>query len=493
MNASTPAAPSSKPARRTSAKGDELVRTADLNPYFRNPRVGNVPLIVESLRAHGQYKPLVVNRGTHTGRPNEVLAGNHLLRAGLEIGLDKMLVHWLDVDDDEAAAIVLVDNRASDKGGYDNVLLAELLEGVPTLDGTGYSEADLRRLLNGLGEGDEEGLTDPDAVPALPGGRRVKTKPGDVYLLGKHRLVCGDSQLVDTLRLATGGAEADALWTDPPYGVDYVGKTKDALTIANDGREGLPALLHNLFTAAKVVLRPGAPVYVAAPPGPDVLDFLVALRTTGFLVRQTLVWVKNAMVLGRSDYQYKHEPVILAEPVDGPVDPLELPDVSQAPADVSRETSEPAPGEPTLDEAGVTAVDGEPLQHEPLLYGFTPAAKGSGRLGRGGAQWYGDNKQTTVFEVPKPSASREHPTMKPTDLIVAQLRNSTVRGDLVLDLCGGSGSTLIAAHRLGLLAAIVEIEPAYCDVICRRWQEFSGVMPILESTGAPVDFVPKAA
>lgn len=488
MAASTPTESEAKPPRAAAAKAAVLVRTADLNAYFRNPRVGNVPLIVESLRSHGQYKPLVVNRGTKTGRPNEVLAGNHLLRAGQKIGLDKMLVHWLDVDDDEAAAIVLVDNRASDKGGYDNVLLAELLQDVPTLDGTGYSEADLRRLLNGLDEGEEEGLTDPDAVPDVPGGRRVKTKPGDVYLLGKHRLVCGDGQLVDTLRLATGGAEADAMWTDPPYGVDYVGKTKEALTIKGDGKSGLAELLHNLFTAAKVVLRPGAPVYVAHA-DTERMTFERALRETGYLYRQTLIWVKNTLVLGRSDYQFRHEPVLELEVLEGPVDPLE----PEAPAaDVSRETFEPAPGEPALEEAGVDAIDGEPLTHEPVLYGFTPASKGSGRLGRGGEQWYGGNKQTTVFEIPKPAASREHPTMKPTDLIVAQLRNSTVRGQLVLDLCAGSGSTLIAAHRIGLLAALVELEPAYCDVICRRWQEFSGVMPILERTGEPVDFVPKA-
>jgi site-specific DNA-methyltransferase (adenine-specific) len=217
-----------------------------------------------------------------------------------------------------------------------------------------------------------------------------------------------------------------------------------------------------------------------------------ALRETGYLYRQTLIWVKNTLVLGRSDYQYKHEPILELENLEGAIDPLEP---SSPAADVSRETTEPAPGEPVLDAAALAAVDGdaEPLQHAPVLYGFTPGVKGAGRLGRGGEQWYGGNKQTTVFEFPKPAASREHPTMKPTDLIVAQLRNSTVRGQLVLDHCAGSGSTLIAAHRIGLVAALVELEPDYCDVICRRWQEFSGVMPILERTGEAVDFVPKGA
>lgn len=435
----------------------ELVQTSTLEPYFRNPRVGNVPLIVESLKAHGQYKPLIVNIGSLTGRPREVLAGNHLMQAGLQLGLEKMLVHWLDVDDDEAARIVLVDNRASDKGGYDSEALAGLLVDLDGLAGTGYSDGDLSRLLAGLEEHEQDGLTDPDAVPAAP--VNPVTVPGDVWLLGPHRLVCGDSTQVDVVRLAAGDDEIDAMWTDPPYGVDYVGKTKEALTIQNDGKAGLALLLRDAFTAALTVLRPGAPCYIAAPPGPLLLEFYAGLADTEYDIRQILVWVKNALVLGRSDYQYKHEFVLEAE----------VPD-----PDVSRETSN-------------DDDDAEPSTHEPVLYGFTPGGKG--RLGRGGPAWYGNNKQTTVFEVPKPSASRDHPTMKPVQLIVDQLRNSVARKGSVLDLFGGSGSTLLAAHRLNLVAHLVELDPRFCDVICRRYQEHTGVMPILERTGDGVTFV----
>ena len=441
----------------------ELVKTSTLAPYFRNPRVGNVPLIVESLKAHGQYKPIIVNRGSLTGRPNEVLAGNHLLQAGLQMGMEKMLVHWLDVDDDEAARIVLVDNRASDKGGYDPEALAGLLVDLDGLAGTGYSDGDLSRLLAGLEAGEQEGLNDPDAVPGVP--VNPITVEGDVWLLGPHRLVCGDSTQVDVIRLAADGEELDAMWTDPPYGVEYTGKTKDALKIQNDGKAGLEALLLDAFTAALTVLRPGAPCYVAHS-DTERMTFEGALREVGYLVRQNLVWVKNAMVLGRSDYQYKHEPIL----------EVEAPDPDAVDGDVSRETS--------ADE------EAEPLQHEPLIYGFTPGAKG--RLGRGGPAWYGNNKQTTVFEIAKPSASREHPTMKPVELIVQQLRNSVARKGSVLDLFAGSGSTLIAAHRLGLVARLVELEPQYCDVICRRYQEHTGVMPILERTGEGVTFVSEA-
>lgn len=432
----------------------ELVDASSLEPYYRNPRVGNVALIVDSLKAHGQYKPIIVNRGTKTGRPREVLAGNHLLQAGLQLGMQQMLVHWLDVDDDEAARIVLVDNRASDKGGYDAEALAGLLVDLDGLQGTGYSDGDLSRLLAGLEVGEQDGLTDPDAVPGAP--VVPITAPGDVWLLGPHRLVCGDSTQVDVVAKAAGGTEIDAMWTDPPYGVDYVGKTKDALTIKNDGKDGLGVLLRDAFTAALTVLRPGAPCYVAHS-DTERVTFEGALRDVGYLVRQNLIWVKNAMVLGRSDYQYKHEPILEAEAPD--------------------------PAEPETDDDAV-------LTHEPLLYGFAPGGKG--RLGRGGPAWYGNNKQTTVFEVPKPSASREHPTMKPVELIVQQLRNSVARKGSVLDLFAGSGSTLIAAHRLNLVARLVELDPRFCDVICRRYQEHTGVMPILERTGDGVTFVSEA-
>lgn len=155
----------------------------------------------------------------------------------------RMLVHLIDVDDDEAARIVLVDNRASDKGSYDLEGLAGLLGDLSDLDGTGYSDADLTRLLNGLEIGDGVGLTDPDAVPAPP--IVPISQPGDVWLLARHRLVCGDARDVDVLQQAAGGLSApiDALWTDPPYGVDYVGKTKEKLTIKNAGAAGLEQLL----------------------------------------------------------------------------------------------------------------------------------------------------------------------------------------------------------------------------------------------------------
>jgi hypothetical protein len=219
-----------------------------------------------------------------------------------------------------------------------------------------------------------------------------------------------------------------------PYGVEYVGKGRDALTINNDGRDlgQLEDLLAESFGATTTSSAPGAAVYVAAPAGPATLPFAKVLADLGWW-RQTLVWVKDAFVLGHSDYHYRHE----------------------------------------------------------VIYsGYVPGV--DGRRGRGGAGWYGDNAADSVLEVPRPRVNKEHPTMKPVALVERCLANSTRRGDTVLDPFGGSGSTLIACHQTGRVARLIELDPRYVDVICRRYQEGTGTLPVLESTGEAVDFTQPA-
>jgi DNA modification methylase len=199
----------------------------------------------------------------------------------------------------------------------------------------------------------------------------------------------------------------------PPYGVSYEGKTKARLRIQGDGADGLRRLLDASLAAADAVLTPGSPLYVCAPGGSLALVFGVAFAGAGWELRQTLVWVKDSMVLGHSDYHYRHEQI---------------------------------------------------------LYGYKP---GEARLGRGGPGWHGDDSQTTVFEFDRPRASREHPTMKPPQLVEACLRNSSRRREIVLDPFAGSGSTLIAAERLGRRARLIELDPRYCDVIVSRYERFT--------------------
>lgn len=401
-----------------------------LQHYGKNPRHGDVDLIAESLRVNGQYRPVVVN-----SRTSEVLAGNHTLRAAKHLGWTEIAATFVDADEDQAARIVLVDNRANDVATYDDTALAGLLEdlGAGSLEGTGFSDGDLSALLAGIAD-EPVALTDQDDVPDLPADEPV-SQLGDVWELGPHRLLCGDSTDAGAVALMLDGDAPDCVWTDPPYGVSYVGKTADALTIQNDGKADLPELLLGAFSTLAAVCRPGAPVYVAHA-DTERIAFETAMLSAGLIVRQNLIWVKNTMVLGRSDYHYKHEPVLEGE---------------------------------------VPSDDEEGAAHEPVLYGFTDGA--SGRLGRGGARWSGDNKQTTVFEVPKPPRNAEHPTMKPTELIVKMLRNSCAAGGIVLDLFGGSGSTLIAAHSLRMHARLVELDPRYVDVICRRYQQHTGITP----------------
>lgn len=206
------------------------------------------------------------------------------------------------------------------------------------------------------------------------------------------------------------------MWTDPPYGVDYIGKTKDALTIDNDSRGELVELLARAFSAADTVLAPGAVLYVAHPAGPLSIVFGQSFLRRRWVLRQTLVWVKNAFVLGRQDYHYRHEPI---------------------------------------------------------LYGVKPGATSGSRIGDR-AHWHADDAQDSVFEIDRPSASRDHPTMKPTELIRRCLLNSTKRGQVVLDPFLGSGSTLLACEEIGRRCIGLELEPKYCDVVVRRWEEFTG-------------------
>lgn len=422
---------------------DSLFPVAELRHYHRNARTHADAVLRDSLLANGQYKALVVNRGSLTGRPNEVLAGNGTLAVLRDLGEASAACSWVDVDDDAAARIVLVDNRASDLAGYDDALLAELLAEVPDLTGTGFLEEDRQALLAGFGDA-PVALTDVDDAPDAPPAEAALSRRGDVWQLGPHRLLVGQAEDAAAVALMLDGDQPDVVWTDPPYGVNYVGGTEEALTILNDDSAALPAMLLGAYETIAAVCRPGAPVYVAHADS-ERLIFEGAMRQAGLIFRQNLVWVKNALVMGRSDYHYRHEPVLEAE----------------------------VPGD-------------EPLTHEPLLYGFTPG--GEGRLGRGGPAWHGDNKSSTVFEVAKPKRSGEHPTMKPVELIEAMLRNSLPPGGLVLDLFAGSGSTLITAHHMKARAAVVELDPRYADVICRRWQEHTGVVPIRQSTGKAVDF-----
>jgi len=264
-------------------------------------------------------------------------------------------------------------------------------------------------------------LEDPDAVPDTA---PAITVPGDVWLLGPHRLLCGDSTVPTDLERVMDGAKADMVWTDPPYGVSYVGGTADAMTIENDSLDAddLEEMLVAAFAAALAVSAPGASWWVATPGmAAPMFAFCRALHDLG-IWRHQVIWVKDRFALGRADYH---------------------------------------------------------ARHEQLLYGWAPG---------GHHHPTGDRTQDTIWEFPKPARNDVHPTMKPVALIERAINNHTDQGDLVLDPFGGSGSTLIASHQTGRVARLIELDPRYCDVICRRYQQATGDKPIAEATGRPHDF-----
>ena len=285
------------PASRTDqaptplARGLETttVATSSLDLYPGNPRRGDVDAIKKSLEVNGQYRPLVVSR-----RTRQVLAGNHTLTAARELGWTEIAVVLLDVDDEQARRIVLVDNRTADLAENDSAALLGLLDSLDGLDGTGYDERAIDELLDEL----EPPPLEEDDVPPPPAEPR--TEPGQVLALGGHLVACGDARDPDLYKALLRDEAARILWTDPPYGVDYEGKTRAKLRLAGDGPEGLGELLRDSFAQIDRALAPGAPLYIAHPAGAQSFAFTDAFRSQSWLLRQTLIWRKPSLVMGRS-------------------------------------------------------------------------------------------------------------------------------------------------------------------------------------------------
>jgi DNA modification methylase len=384
----------------------ELRSLDTVKPYPCNPRSNDaaVQAVANSIRAFGWRNPIVVDED------GVILAGHTRYMAARVLGLREVPVHIaVGLTPEQARAFRIADNQTADLSAWDDDKLVAELMGLQAagvdLDLTGFTADELSRLL----EPDATApLADPDDVPEPPA--EPETQPGDLWVLGDHRLLCGDATNAADLARLMGQATADLLLTDPPYGVGYQGKTADALTIANDDvedDEAYRAFLASALGAALVHVRPGGSFYLWHA---DVrgLPVRLAAQDAGLRVRQCLVWAKNGMVLGWQDYQWRHEP---------------------------------------------------------CLYGWKDGAAHA---------WYGDRAQTTVLEFDKPTRSEAHPTMKPVELFRAMIRNSSKRGGVVLDVFGGSGTSLIAAELEARKAYLLELDRVYCDVIKARWESVTG-------------------
>lgn len=388
-----------------------------LIPYARNPRVNDhaVPKMASLIKEFGFKVPIVARSdGTVVDGHLRLMAARHL---GMETVPVVLADEWTPA---QVKAFRIAVNKSAELAEWDTSLLALEIEDLKELDFdlelTGFELPELDEILGAGADGGTEGQTDPDAVPEAQ--EEPVSRLGDVWLLGRHRLMCGDSTDAGSVALLMNGSNADLLLTDPPYNVSYEGATKDRLTILNDSMddEKFRSFLADAFKAADTVMKNGAAFYIWHADS-EGYNFRGAVRDTGWMVRQCLIWVKNSMVLGRQDYQWKHEP---------------------------------------------------------CLYGWKD---GAAHL------WTSDRRQTTVLEFNKPNRNGEHPTMKPVELFEYQMLNSTNREAVVLDLFGGSGTTMIAAEKNGRSARLMELDPRYCDVIVRRWQDFTGQEATLEDGG----------
>jgi DNA modification methylase len=321
-----PAPPIPDSERPKSEAAAEWVATAALTPWVQNPRKNDpaVARVVASIQRFGFGAPILARRAD-----GEVIAGHTRLKAALALGLDRVPVRYLDLDPADAHLLALADNKLGELAGWDEPQLLALLGDLRQQDAdaaavAGWGDAEIDALLKAAGDAvladgaPTPAVTEDDVPVDRADELRTKwaTAAGQLWEIpsargrGMHRLLCGDSTRPEDVGRVMGRDRAAWMWTDPPYGVSYVGKTKAALTIQNDGAGDLPAFVGAAFAAADAVLVDGAPVYVAHPAGALCVEFGKAFLAAGWHFHETLVWVKDAMVLGHSDYHFQHEPII---------------------------------------------------------------------------------------------------------------------------------------------------------------------------------------
>ena len=393
-----------------------------LIPYARNARTHSdeqIAQIAASIAEFGWTNPILA------GSDGILIAGHARLLAARKLGMTEVPVIVLDhLTETQRRALVIADNQLALSGsGWNEELLRVELEALKEegfdLDLVGFTEEELDGLLQEP-EQIAAGNTDEDAVPEEP--ENPFTVPGDIWILGDHRLLCGDSTQFGSFEKVLDGGLADIVWTDPPYNVNYGATMKDKLRgkrrkIANDNlgdnfEQFLKEACANILAVTK-----GA-VYVCMSSS-ELATLQKVFREAGGHWSTFVIWAKNTFTMGRSDYQ---------------------------------------------------------RQYEPMLYGWK---EGSDHF------WCGARDQGDVWFVKKPVSNDLHPTMKPVELIERAIRNSSKSRDTVLDPFGGSGSTLIACEKTGRHGRMIELEPKYCDVTILRWQEFSGKQAVHEADGRP--------
>src|SRR5690554_6618739 len=389
----------------------EIKRNPNNPRVIKDDRFEKLKKSIEEFPKMMKLRPMVINSD------NVVLGGNMRLKALQDLGYKEIPDDWVkraeELTEEEQRRFIIADNVGFGEHDWDMLRaewdLDELNEwGVEVPDWGEYE----------ISEAEEDDFVVPE------GGIETDIVLGDLFEIGEHRLLCGDSTKTATFETLMQGELADMVLTDPPYNVAYEGGTKEKLTIKNDsmGSDDFYNFLYDFYTAQSTVLKKGGVIYVWHASS-EIINFAKAFVDAGFLLKQQLIWLKNQLVMGRQDYQWKHEPCI-----EG----------------VNAETWE------------------EVKEHEPCLYGWKAGA---------GHFWRGGRKQTTILEFNKPQRNGEHPTMKPVGLFGLQIGNSTKVGDIVIDAFGGSGTTMVACEQLKRKARIIEFDPKYCQVIIDRMKK----------------------
>lgn len=386
-------------------------KVSELIPYVNNPRKNDkaVDAVASSIKNYGFRNAILIDA------KNEIINGHTRLKAAQKLGmLEVPCIMAEDLTPAQVKGLRIADNKVAEASEWDYDLLKIELDDID--DFTGFDLDDLN--LNDKEITEDDFNTDE----ALENIEQPITKRGDIWKLGNHRLMCGDSTSVDDVEKLMDGKKADMVFTDPPYNVDYSNKNKFLnlfdkgnriqKNIAGDNEKTDQKAYETLWKPAFEKMRNNAnddcSIYVTMPQGgAHMMMMMMAINDSGWKVKHELIWLKNNHVLGRVNYLYKHEPI---------------------------------------------------------LFGWNITHK-----------WYGNGEHTkSVWEINKPNKSELHPTMKPIALITNALLNSTKQNDIILDGFGGSGSTLIACEQTDRICYMMELDEKYCDVIIKRWETLTG-------------------
>lgn len=412
-------------------------RIEDLIPYEKNPRRNDkaVKYVAESIKQFGFKVPIVIDKD------NVIVAGHTRYKASKKLGLKTVpCLVADDLTEQQIKAYRLADNKVAEKAEWDFELLDQELADLFDFN------------MMSLGFEDDEEEDEPEVFedgfePEIP--KTPKAKPGDIYQLGNHRLMCGDSTKDEDVRQLMNGKLADLVVTDPPYNVDY-GSKAEAINkygynfsdrhIENDymPQEQFIAFLDNAFRNLSESLKPGGAFYIWHA-SITIYEFETALRLNNLKSRQQLIWNKNAIVLGRQDYQWKHEPCLYGWK-EGAAHYF---------VDDRKQTT-------VIEDKGIEINKLSKDEMKQLL-----------------KQIFSDKTSTTIINEDKPHNSVEHPTMKPLKLLERHVKNSSKPNELVLDLFGGSGSTMMTCEQLNRTCYMMEFDPKYVDVIIQRWENFT--------------------